>query len=179
MAFKESLVKLRGHEGKYSNNPLDKGGETMWGITAAVARANGYKDEMSKMPYSVAQVIYKRQYWDINKLDDIDKLCPQLADQMFNAGVNIGTGVAAKFLQRLLNVYNRDQRDYRDIEVDGQVGSMTIATLAALVTKRGKGDTDEQLLKSFRSLQGAHYISIAEKSTPQEEFVWGWMKNRV
>ena len=147
MAFKESLLKLRGHEGNYSNNPADKGGETMWGITVAVARANGYKDEMSKMPYSVAQVIYKKQYWDINRLDDIDQLCPKLADQMFNAGVNIGTGTAAGFLQRLLNVYNRNQLDYRDIAVDNQIGSMTVATLAALVKRRG-ADTDDQLLLS-------------------------------
>src|SRR5690625_1688136 len=29
-------------EGAYSNNPADKGGETMYGITVSVARANGY-----------------------------------------------------------------------------------------------------------------------------------------
>ena len=32
-----------GREGGYSNHPADKGGPTRWGVTEAVARANGYR----------------------------------------------------------------------------------------------------------------------------------------
>ena len=38
MNFDEAFTKLLGHEGGYSNHPADKGGETMWGSTIAVAR---------------------------------------------------------------------------------------------------------------------------------------------
>ena len=51
-----------GREGRYSNNPADRGGETMWGITAAVARANGYAGAMRDMPRETAKDIYHRRY---------------------------------------------------------------------------------------------------------------------
>ena len=38
MDFDTAFHHLLGHEGSYSNHPSDPGGETMWGITIAVAR---------------------------------------------------------------------------------------------------------------------------------------------
>ena len=35
-----------GREGGYSNHPADRGGPTRWGVTEAVARANGYRGDM-------------------------------------------------------------------------------------------------------------------------------------
>ena len=43
--FLDDLIK---REGGYVNNPNDKGGETCWGITVAVARANGYAGPMRR-----------------------------------------------------------------------------------------------------------------------------------
>ena len=45
-------------EGGYSNNPNDSGGETMWGITAAVAREVGYTGAMKDMTRAQAIAIY-------------------------------------------------------------------------------------------------------------------------
>src|SRR5690625_2900639 len=45
-------------EGAYSNNPADKGGETMYGITVSVARANGYSGPMANMPRAVDERSY-------------------------------------------------------------------------------------------------------------------------
>ena len=50
---------LMGHEGGYSNNPKDPGGETMWGITARVARAWGYSGPMKSLPRETAKQIAK------------------------------------------------------------------------------------------------------------------------
>ena len=49
-------------EGGYTNDPSDSGGETCWGITIAVARANGYAGAMKDMPQQVAYDIYYKQY---------------------------------------------------------------------------------------------------------------------
>ena len=50
-------------EGGYVDNPADKGGPTCFGITQAVARANGYCGPMRQLPKQEAAEIYKRLYW--------------------------------------------------------------------------------------------------------------------
>src|SRR5690625_7094483 len=45
-------------EGAYSNNPADKGGETMYGITVSVAGANGYSGPMDNTPRAVDERSY-------------------------------------------------------------------------------------------------------------------------
>ena len=47
-------------EGGYVNDPSDSGGETNFGITVAVARANGYVGCMLDLPRSVAFDIYSQ-----------------------------------------------------------------------------------------------------------------------
>ena len=56
--FNRAFTELLGNEGGYSNNPNDPGGETNWGITLAVARANGYVGAMKDMDQSFAKRIY-------------------------------------------------------------------------------------------------------------------------
>ena len=176
--FDDAFAKVVGIEGAYSNNPNDSGGETMYGITLQVARAFGYKDEMKYLPLSVAKVIYKKRYWDVLKLDDICKVSPSLAHELFDTGVNCGTGLAATFLQRALNVLNRQQKDYADITVDGSVGPVSLYALDGLVKSRGENGV-KVLLTMLNCLQGYHYISLAEKREKDEAFLYGWVANRV
>jgi len=49
-------------EGGYVNNPADKGGPTNFGITEAVARAQGYAGSMQSLPREEAAEIYTRLY---------------------------------------------------------------------------------------------------------------------
>lgn len=53
---------LMANEGRYSNDPADPGGETMWGITKTVARQCGYTGPMRHMPLEVARRIYRDLY---------------------------------------------------------------------------------------------------------------------
>ncbi|CAB3777666.1 hypothetical protein LMG28614_00434 [Paraburkholderia ultramafica] len=41
-SFEDAFKALIGNEGGYCFNPADPGGETMWGVTARVARSQGY-----------------------------------------------------------------------------------------------------------------------------------------
>lgn len=117
MNFETAFTKLLGHEGGYSNNPKDPGGETMWGITAAVARAHGYKGQMRALPQAVAQAIYRKDYWDAVQAD---KLPAAVRYPVFDAAVNSGVRQATLWLQFALGVV-----------LDGVIGPRTLAAAQA------------------------------------------------
>lgn len=178
MSFKQAFDATVGLEGKYSNNPNDSGGETMYGITAKVARANGYTGQMRDMPLDTACSIYRRQYWDLLQLNTIDLSSESIAYEMFDTAVNCGVGVAGRILQQALNVFNRGQRDYPDVPVDGIIGPVTISCLRMYLTVRGD-DGLTVLLRTLNCLQAARYVDLAETSPKNEDFVYGWIRNRV
>ena len=111
--FNEFFDRLMQHEGGYVNHPNDPGGETMWGVTIAVARANGYTGAMRALPQSVAMAIYKKDYWDAVQAD---KLPDAARYAVFDAAVNSGVKQAAKWLQQALRVNQ-----------DGVIGRQTLA----------------------------------------------------
>jgi lysozyme family protein len=113
MTFDEAFTKLLGHEGSYSNHSADPGGETMWGITIAVARANGYTGPMRQLPQTEAKRIYKALYWDKVQAD---ALPDRVRYAVFDAAVNSGPGQAVRWLQRALGLAD-----------DGHIGPVTIA----------------------------------------------------
>lgn len=172
------ITQLIGREGRYSNNPNDTGGETMWGITAATAKRNGYNGPMASMPRSVAAAIYRNEYWSEPGFDAVYALDPSIAEELLDTGVNMGPGVASKFLQRSLNVLNKRGTSWPDLTVDGQLGKKSVDALRALLDQRGN-DGRIVLLRMLNSLQGVRYIELAEANPSQEEFVFGWQLNRV
>lgn len=176
--FDTLIEPLLGREGGYSNNPADTGGPTNWGITERVARAEGYPGSMQAMTRDTAKLIYRRRYWTAPGFDKVAALSVPLAEELFDTGVNMGVGTAARWLQRALNVLNRGGKDYADLTPDGQVGQATLDALASLQKARGAlGFT--VLLKALNCLQGAHYIELAEQNPSQEAFAFGWLANRV
>lgn len=165
-------------EGGYSNHPADRGGPTNFGITEQVARAFGFKGDMRAMTRATAVTIYRQRFWTGPRFDQVAAIFPQLAHEMFDTGVNMGPGVAARFLQRVLNVCNRGAVDYPDITADGQIGPMTLEALRALKAKRGEKAGDV-LRAAIDGLQAARYVEIAEKNPSQEAFAWGWLASRI
>lgn len=178
MTLEETVDALIGREGKYSNNPHDAGGETMWGITVAVARAFGYMGPMMNMPRSVAVRIYMERYWFAPHLNEVSLQSPLIAEELLDTGVNMGPAIAGRFLQRALNVLNRDDKLYPNIGVDGAIGNMTLAALRAFLFVRGVGG-EVVLMRMLNAQQSVRYIELAENNVSQEEFEYGWQSNRV
>ena len=176
--FNDCFDKLILIEGGYSDQPNDAGGKTKYGITEAVARANGYLGDMKDLALDMARAIYRAQYWNTNQLDKVSAMAPTIADKMFDIGVNCGVGVAGQCLQRALNAFNRHGRDYADMLVDGVIGPMTIAALHTYLLKRG-AEGERVLFRALNALQGARYIGIAEKNPQNEDFIYGWILKRV
>lgn len=85
----------------------------MWGVTADVARANGYAGRMRDLPRDTAKSIYRLRYWDAIRADELPDA---LRFEVFDAAVNSGTSQAVKWLQRVVGVVD-----------DGKIGPLTIA----------------------------------------------------
>lgn len=165
-------------EGGYSHHPADRGGPTNFGITQAVARANGYAGDMRKLPRTLAETIYRRLYWERPGYAFVAEVAPDIAAELFDSAVNMGPGTATGFLQRALNALNRNQKDYPDLKVDRTIGAKTLAALSAFMALRGKAG-EKVLLKAIEALQGERYLALAESRPANEAFLYGWLANRV
>jgi lysozyme family protein len=166
-------------EGGYVANPADKGGPTCFGITEAVARANGYGGAMRNLPREEAAAIYKRLYWLRPRLDAIAERSQAIAAELFDTGANMGPAVAVTFLQRALTALNRNASDYPDLVPDGRVGAETLAALDAFLGVRGKASGEIVLLRALEALQGERYLRLAERRPANEAFLYGWLANRI
>jgi len=178
MDFNLAYDTMLGKEAGYSNDPRDSGGQTNYGITEAVARAFGYAGPMNLLGLDQAKAIYRSRYWDALQLDQIASLAPDVVGELFDTAVNLGTGTAATFLQRALNVLNKEARWYPDVQSDGRIGPMTIAALREYIRRRG-AEGQVVLMRALNSLQGAFYVELAERRAKDEAFVYGWLLNRV
>jgi len=150
MTFDQAFTALLGHEGSYSNHPSDPGGETMWGVTIAVARASGYNGAMRDMTQDQARGMYKRLYWDAVKAG---QLPAEVRYAVFDAAVNSGVGQSVRWLQRALGVAD-----------DGRIGPLTIA--ASMMA-------DPQVL--LRKLMGVRLRFMTDLST-WPKFGKGWAR---
>lgn len=89
--------RLMGHEGGYSNDPNDPGGETKWGISK---RAYPHLD-IRNLTREDAKAIYYRDFWqEINAKDLPDGVVFQLFDFAINSGIQ----TAIRYFQRALGV---------------------------------------------------------------------------
>lgn len=165
-------------EGGYGAHPADRGGATRWGVTAAVARANGYRGDMRGYPRTQAVGVYRRLYWVAPGFNRVATRAPAIAAELFDTGVNMGPGVATGFLQRALNALNRGATDYPDLTLDGRIGPGTLAALDAFAKLRGAAG-EAVLLRAIEALQGERYLALAESRPANEVFLYGWLANRM
>ncbi len=165
-------------EGGYVDHPADKGGPTCFGITEAVARAQGYRGAMRQLPREEATAIYQRLYWLRPRFDEVAKRSPPLAAELFDTGVNMGPAVAATFLQRALTALNRNAGDYPDLVPDGRIGDVTLRALDSFMKIRARGG-ETVLLRALEALQGERYLRLAERRPANEAFLYGWLANRI
>ena len=131
---------------------------------------------MQDLPLAKAMSIAKTQYWDVLNLDRIAAISQATANEMFDTLYN--GGEPGQWLQRLLNVLNARGRVYPDMAVDGRIGPLTVQALASFIARRGaEGET--VLLKGLNAIQGARFITIAENNPSQEDFIYGWLRERA
>ncbi len=183
--FEAAYEKTMGHEGGYTHDPNDAGGETYKGI-ARVYNGNwsgwaiiDYHKGDSDFPSLLDNIVglqnsvhsfYKEKYWDVNKLDNVND--QDIAEDMFDTGVNMGVGRAAKFLQKTLNYLNRNGSLYDELVVDGAIGPASLRSLNIVLD-----DGDERILLTMLNvLQGEHYMNYMDNNPSQRRYARGWFR---
>ncbi len=176
--FDKALQQVLKVEGGYSNDRLDSGGATNYGITEAVARASGYTGPMNRISLDLAKQIYRAGYWNTMQLDAIVRAgCPDLAVELFCSGVNVGTGRAGRWLQRSLNVLNDRERHYRDLIEDGAIG---IRTLRAQQPHQAQRPRRPNRPRPRRRRPPDRLLHLPRRTPPKDErFVFGWLNHRT
>ncbi len=171
----ESMIEATiGKEGGYVDHPADRGGKTIWGITEAVARRNGYVGDMRSMPRSTAVAIYRSEYAIKPGFAKVAEIYPRIGEELFDTGVNMGPARPSLWLQEWLNALNQGGKLYADIAEDGRIGPGTLAALAAYKKHRG-AEGEVRLLAGLNADQGVRYKQIARANPSQEAFVYGWL----
>lgn len=101
---------------------------------------------------------YKKQYWDVNKCDDISS--QTLAEELFDFGVNAGPPTAAKILQRLV-----------DVKDDGNLGEMSLYAINCAICF---DLFSLQLNFALEKIKHYHRISKAPGSE-NRKYIHGWL----
>lgn len=180
-------------EGGYANDPDDLGGETYKGIarnyhplwegwaiidamkqrfamhtTAGVRHFDAEARRDEKLQYAVL-TFYKAKFWDPWMGDRIAARSKSIALEMFDTGVNMGTGRAVEFLQEALNCLDRNTQ--RSLVVDGAMGPNTMGRFLQYVSRE-----EALIFKMLNVLQGAYYMKRMKQSPTQEKYARGWFK---
>lgn len=154
--FESIIAQTLAHEGGYSNNPSDAGGETKYGISK-----RSYPNvDIKNLTLEQAKAIYKKDFWDNQGYSQIEDIA--LASKVFDLGVNMGTKNAVILLQRALKA-----NGFKAIEDDGIYGS---ATLEAL-----KNSDAKKVLIALRSESAGYYRRLVTANQSQKVFLKGWL----
>jgi lysozyme family protein len=180
--FKKAYEKTMGHEGGYTDDPNDAGGETYKGISRVYNPSwSGWEiidqcKQEQNFPKNLDQLqdlqesgekFYKQRYWDVNRLDEFPQT---IAEEMFDTGVNMGIGRAARFLQKALNYMNRNGKLFDELIIDGKIGPASLNALSKCVKD------EDVLLSMLNTLQGQHYFSYMDKHPSQKKYARGWFR---
>ena len=140
--FQHSLEMILKHEGLFSNHKDDTGGATMRGVTQAVYEdwVDGPVtiDEMKALTVEDVSPIYKQNYWNKCKCDDL----PSGIDFCtFDMAINSGTKRGAKLLQKVVGVRQ-----------DGAIGPLTLAAVERMKPETVINKYTEERESFYRSL---------------------------
>ncbi len=172
---------LRQREGGYTNNPNDLGGPTMKGISKKFLDQYNNKhpdknlpDDPSKLTDKQITGLYREEFYDrpkIEKLANVSKSAPKLAEQVFDSGVLHGTKNAGQWLQLSLDeqlgtdlrVVGKDGRK----SYDGNIGPNTRAAVEQAVREGRIKDVNNSIVSRRKAF-------MENQPTKSQEFNAGW-----
>jgi lysozyme family protein len=134
MGFDEAFEKLIGHEGGYTNDKRDPGGETKYGIS----KRSYPGEDIAGMTIERAREIYLRDYWGPA---GCDAMPPAVKFDLFDMAVNAGVRAAVRCLQRAAGE-----------DADGVLGPRTLQAVQSVPAER--------LMARFNGARLEHLASL-------------------
>lgn len=184
---------LLGIEGGHVNDPLDRGGETKYGISLRFLAAEGTFDsdsdgkadfdldmdgdidgaDIRQLTRGDAVFLYHRCFWTPL---GAERLPRPIGEMLFDQAVNGGSHAARKLLQRAINtclMQSRAKVRPDLLKVDGAIGRATDMSLLWVLQYPGQGMP--ALVEAFRDAVRERYRQIVARYPSQQRFLRGWL----
>lgn len=157
--------------GGWVNDPRDRGGATVYGISTLIMRREGITAQEMGVPdlspetlklvtVETAKRVYKRLFWDRYGYENIDD--QRCATKVFDAAVNCGPGNGHRQAQRACMLAGKP------VVVDGLLGPRTVATINSL---------DPQVyLKCMAQAMADYYRGLVANNPSQQCWLSNWLR---
>ena len=171
--FKIALQRTLVHEGSYSNDPDDQGGETYKGISRSrhgewagwvmidrYKLKSGFPSSLnidSRLQAEVEQ-FYRISFWDPLHGEQIRD--QSVADSIFDFGVNAGVKTSVRLAQWVAGTV-----------ADGVIGEKTLEKLNA--------SPPAHFRMAFTLAKIDYYISIIKKRPTNKKYLFGWISRAL
>ena len=155
--FIDAIVKTLAKEGgaKFTDVPNDKGGATKFGISQAAYPTL----DIRNLTEQQARDIYKRDYWDRVRGDDITSQL--IAENIFDTAVNMGVRTTSRLVQNMLEID----------PADGVIGSASLGVI--------NQQAEKDFMLKFTLIKIGYYASICNKNREQSKFLLGWVNRAL
>jgi len=155
--FIDAIVKTLAKEGgaKFTDVPNDKGGATKFGISQAAYPTL----DIRNLTEQQARDIYKRDYWDRVRGDDITSQL--IAENIFDTAVNMGVRTTSRLVQNMLEID----------PADGVIGSASLGVI--------NQQSEKDFMLKFTIIKIGYYASICNKNREQSKFLLGWVNRAL
>lgn len=158
MSFDTALAEVLKTEAGFTDDSVDHGGATNYGITAKTLSdflgREVSADDVRNLDMETVRKIYRQNYWDRLALDGVNS--PAVAYFLFDQAVNRGCRRVAEEIQSLVGA-----------KTDGVLGPKSLAAINAREPRRLLVD----LIKSAQ----ISYAKICRADPDQSKFIVGWI----
>lgn len=156
-SFKKAVEEVLLFEGGYSDDPVDPGGRTNYGISS---KAHPEIKDVHDLTLEDAIQIYYKDYWVVGRVFMVQD--QRLANKLMSMNVNAGIYQGTLCLQRALRAV------HGDVTEDGIMGPET----ATAVNQANPA----ALLAAFRSECGNFYRLLIRRKPHMVKYETGWLR---
>jgi lysozyme family protein len=175
------------HEGAYVFDKDDPGAETYRGISrVAWPNWTGWKIIDKEKRHAAGDKINNRlindnrldekvknfyfsKFWEKMKIEQIEG--QKIRAFIFDSAVNCGIKTGARFLQKALNLINKNEVIFEDLKEDGIIGKKTLAAIDIIKNQ----DRQSVLLMTIIGERYSYYKEITKNNPKLEKFFHGWV----